>query len=81
MSGTIRCFYTCHPCALVRQHVEVPERDPSTHDVVRWLKEIAAPALALDHGLRSPLCRRGVLDEVGIPVDEATERVGTKSSS
>lgn len=75
---TIRCFYTCDQCKIVRQHVDVPERDPETHDVVQWIQDVAAPALVLDHHARSPFCRPKVLTELGIPYQEGTEHVGTK---
>lgn len=77
----IKCFYSCDACGIKRQHVDVPERDPGTHNVVEWLDGVAAPRLILDHHARSPLCRPKTLSEVGIPYDEGTEHVGTKVRS
>lgn len=79
--STIRCFYACTECKIARQFVDVPERDPATHDVVEWLERVAAHALATDHRARSPLCRARQFTEVGIPVDEGTEHVGSKTRS
>lgn len=81
MTGYIRCFYTCDLCGTRRQHVEVPERDPVTHDVVQWLQGVATPALVHDHALRSPGCRPAHFAEIGIPTEPATEHVGTKVRS
>jgi len=78
---TIRCFYSCSLCGITRQHVDVPERDPGTHDVVEWLNGVAVPALMIDHEQQSPGCRPRKFAEVGIPVDAATDHVGTKSVS
>lgn len=79
--STIRCFYSCSACRLVRQYVEVAERDPKQQDVVQWIQQTATPALVADHQRKSPLCRPKTFAEVGIPVDEATEHVGTRSRS
>jgi hypothetical protein len=76
---TIRCFYSCAACMLVRQFVEVPERDPVAQDVVQWIRDTAVPLLVADHESKSPLCRPEEFAEVGIPVNDATEHVGVKS--
>lgn len=77
---SIRCFYNCDLCKLDKQYVEVPERDPSTHGIVQWIQLVAMPAFAGDHAKKSPLCRAQALS-IAIPFDDATEHLGTKSSS
>jgi hypothetical protein len=78
---TISCFYTCAECRTVRQHVDVPERDPATHDIIAWLQQVAVPALVADHKARSPRCTPREFAEVGIPVPPGTDNVGERVRS
>lgn len=81
MPDTICCFYSCAECSLLRQFVEVPERDPDTQDIMVWLNTIAVPALVADHKSKSPLCRPKAFSEIGIPVDDGTDHIGANTRS
>jgi len=74
MSGlTIECKYSCFQCGVYRQSVIVPAR--GTEDVKVWLDQ-AAYIMSRDHDKRSPGCRITKLDEVMIPMPDATSKVG-----
>lgn len=79
--STIACLYTCDACGIKDQTVDVPERDPATHDVIQWFEGIAIPCVVLDHHARSPLCRPKKLTSIGIPFEEGSEHVGTRVRS
>jgi len=70
---TIRCFYSCTSCGLVKTPVDVPAR--GEENVVEWLEHIATPALAVDHRAKSPACRPKSLSNVIIPMT-GTSKVG-----
>lgn len=66
----ITCMYTCALCGIVKAHVQVPAREES-QDVVTWVREIAAVALAIDHNQRSPDCHPKEFTEIYIPITGA----------
>lgn len=79
--STIRCFWSCADCKLSRQFVEISERDPDRIDIVRWLEDVAIPALVADHRSKSPLCQPREFSEVGISCPEGTDHIGAKVRS
>jgi hypothetical protein len=71
---TIDVLYTCDVCGLTDIHVPVFAR--TTEDVVVWLEQVAAPALARDHGWRSPDCPVTSFTNVKVPIPAGTVKIG-----
>lgn len=66
--------YECKMCSVKNAGVNVRFRW-SSEDVVKWMEEIAIPAVAKHHRRRSPWCRAKTVDLM-IPVPEGTTFVG-----
>lgn len=71
----LEILYKCGHCTQEERAVRVPFRD-GAQDVVEWMEEVVAPAIARDHRERSPLCMAAVMEYVKIPAPENAPHVG-----
>lgn len=62
---TIQIRYTCHPCGVKDQPVEVPAREAGA-DILDWMNTVQDRVTA-DHKLRRPACRAAAF-ELAIPM-------------
>lgn len=71
---TIQVLYTCDQCGLTDIAVDVRTR--STEDVLVWMEQVMAYAIARDHDVRSPHCIITKFTQVKIPLPAGTAKLG-----
>lgn len=70
----IEVRYTCGKCDVVRQVVPVKARQEES--VGEWMTECVAPAVQLDHMLRSPYCNATQIQQLMVPTPDPQLGVG-----
>lgn len=70
----IAILYSCKVCGLAEQQVDLAFRE-SSEDVVKWLRTRVMPAVAVDHGTRSPGCPAENVD-LRIPAPAGAQWLG-----
>lgn len=71
----IKVRFTCLPCGLRNQLVDVPARESPNVDVRRYMESIVASAITACHRVQSPNCTASKMTFVALPFDPSDQNV------